>query len=463
MPSERAVWIALFALCVGSRLASTIFYIEDPDSLRFALSMVDYDVARLNPHFPAYPVFCFVAKGIYLILGSYAVAFSLVGGLSTFLLTYSALSYARLSVKSPEGAATTVLLLLNPLMWLMANRYMPDLMGVACVVAVYALTAASDHRKAALGFMLAGLLCGVRLSYAPIVLPPLLFRMTAAGSRYQLALAGTVGLAAWLLPLIAITGWGELIAAAQIQSTGHFGDFGGTIATEPDIAERLVRLAESIWADGFGLYWWERHPVTAVPVLALLVLVATGCRSLPRATLADLWLVPVLGCLLYLVWVFVFQNVIHKSRHILPLLPFLSLALGLAAGALRRRCRPLLRLGLTLCAVTYGYVTLHLIVQHAYPSAIAQVFDHLKSREQDNLHVVATPLIEYYLSARGLQATYAPVETPADLEAVSRIDMPGRLVSVGSRLGDRATVRTFAFYHNPYVNRMWSELVLYEY
>ena len=87
MPSERAVWIALFALCVGSRLASTIFYIEDPDSLRFALSMVDYDVARLNPHFPAYPVFCFVAKGIYLILGSYAVAFSLVGGLSTFLLT----------------------------------------------------------------------------------------------------------------------------------------------------------------------------------------------------------------------------------------------------------------------------------------------------------------------------------------------------------------------------------------
>ena len=52
-------------------------YIEDLDSLRFALGVVDYDVTKLQPHFPAYPVFCFFAKAIYALTDRYAVAFFL--------------------------------------------------------------------------------------------------------------------------------------------------------------------------------------------------------------------------------------------------------------------------------------------------------------------------------------------------------------------------------------------------
>jgi len=54
--SPSGQWIAWGALvigCMASRLATTITYIEDPDSLRFALSVADsYDVAALQPHFP---------------------------------------------------------------------------------------------------------------------------------------------------------------------------------------------------------------------------------------------------------------------------------------------------------------------------------------------------------------------------------------------------------------------------
>ena len=63
--SGGKAWGALLILCLGSRLLSAVYYIEDLDSLRFALGVVDYDVPRLQPHFPAYPVFCFLAKGIY--------------------------------------------------------------------------------------------------------------------------------------------------------------------------------------------------------------------------------------------------------------------------------------------------------------------------------------------------------------------------------------------------------------
>ncbi|MYE87547.1 hypothetical protein F4X33_00930, partial [Candidatus Poribacteria bacterium] len=83
--TEPKMWGIVFILCVGSRLLTTIYYIEDLDSLRFALSMVDYDVTKLQPHFPAYPVFCFVGKLIYAVTGRYALAFSIIGGVSVFL------------------------------------------------------------------------------------------------------------------------------------------------------------------------------------------------------------------------------------------------------------------------------------------------------------------------------------------------------------------------------------------
>ena len=81
--SERVAWVVLLALCLTSRFWSAIYYIEDPDSLRFALAISDYDVAKMQPHFPAYPVFCAIAKIIYSITGRYAVAFAVLGGLAT--------------------------------------------------------------------------------------------------------------------------------------------------------------------------------------------------------------------------------------------------------------------------------------------------------------------------------------------------------------------------------------------
>ncbi len=46
--TEREVWGAVLILCLGSRLMSAVYYIEDLDSLRFALGVVDYDITKLH-------------------------------------------------------------------------------------------------------------------------------------------------------------------------------------------------------------------------------------------------------------------------------------------------------------------------------------------------------------------------------------------------------------------------------
>ena len=80
--------LILFFVCLFSRIFTSIYYIEDIDSLRFAFSLYDYDITKLQPHFPGYPVFCFIAKLIYVVTGSMGITFSIIGGVSVYFLIY---------------------------------------------------------------------------------------------------------------------------------------------------------------------------------------------------------------------------------------------------------------------------------------------------------------------------------------------------------------------------------------
>ena len=269
MTTEFKVWSIVFISCIGTRLLSTIYYIEDLDSLRFALSMVDYDVAKLQPHFPAYPVFCGITKLFYALIRRYALAFSLVGGLSTFFTIFFTLKIAKVQNTTLLGTITIFVVFMNPLLWLMGNRYMPDAMGVACLLAsLYFATAQTESKTDTsgfpnvIGFFLTGILIGIRLSYLPLLVPALLMQLKHPG-RLKCIVAGMVGILVWFIPLLAITGWDTLVTAAQTQSHGHFSDFGGTVTTHPELWFRFTKLFESIWADGFGLYWQGRHLITA--------------------------------------------------------------------------------------------------------------------------------------------------------------------------------------------------------
>ena len=481
MTTEFRIWSIVFISCIGSRLLSTIYYIEDLDSLRFALSIVDYDVSKLQPHFPAYPVFCCITKLFYVITRRYALAFSLVGGLSTFFTICFTLKIAKVQVNTLLGKLAICVIFMNPLLWLMSNRYMPDAMGVACLLAsLYFTTTQEDNTdtlsgsRSTIGFFLAGVLIGIRLSYFPLLVPALVLRLKHSG-RLKCIVAGTIGVFVWLVPLLTITGWNTLIAAAQTQSQGHFSDFGGTVSTHPELWLRLTRLFESIWADGFGLYWSGRHPITACTVIILIGIIAANWRTL------KIWIIekfsgndfPLLnsifiGYVVYLVWILLGQNVIHKSRHVLPLLPFLGLGIAFACDriiASRHQFRYRFAWATVITfLLSYSYVTLHTVAQHTEPTAIAQVHKYLQDKQdeqRDKLHIVSVPLIKYYLVSQAIEAVYIPIKREADLTQLDKLET--EFIVIGSRLPNREPKVEKVFYHNPYVNRMWSEIPVFVY
>ena len=109
---ETYSWWLCFILFFLSRLWSTIYYIEDVDSLRFALAVKNYDITKYQPHFPAYPVFCFCVKILYTLTGRYTFAFSTIGGLSTHFIFYFLIKSLKIAPYSRLGAIVFFLIFL---------------------------------------------------------------------------------------------------------------------------------------------------------------------------------------------------------------------------------------------------------------------------------------------------------------------------------------------------------------
>lgn len=469
-------WGALVVACVGSRLATTITYIEDPDSLRFALSVADeYNIAALQPHFPGYPVFWAAAELFYLPTGSFSASFSVVGGLATGGIVWALLRLRGVALRSVDGAAIAGVVFFSPLVWLMGTRYMPDLLGTATALAALALliravsrrNGAVDETAALGGIVLTGLLAGLRLSYLPLVIAPALFVLWRSRRPVRLVGAGLTSVAVWLVPMILDTGVWTLVDVAWGQTTGHFTDFGGTVQTESDLGRRVAGTVQGLWADGLGGWWPGRHGLTGVVGAGVLGLGGLGAWRLIRNRHSPRRVGWMAGCVLaYGVWMFFFQNVVHKSRHVLPLLALLLPVLAEGVAALWR-CRRKWARGVVLgTAGAYAAVALVLAVQHQSPTAIAQAkrFVEAQTERPGPTRVASVPLVNTYLRSQQVDARFLSIEDSSDVRRLRRADT-GRTFVIGTyaSLLERSPTRTRTFYHNPHVNRMWPKVTVYVY
>ena len=143
---------------------------------------------------------------------------------------------------------------------------MPDTFGAAIMVAaLYFLILHNNfNHKLMVGTFLIGILAGTRLSYLPALIVPVAFAIYKSKTRKNLLYSFVLGNIIWLLPLVWVTGWNDLIIAASKQTIGHFTDFGGTLITENNWSLRLKNFSSSIWADGFGGYLAGRHWLTII-------------------------------------------------------------------------------------------------------------------------------------------------------------------------------------------------------
>lgn len=464
MLTKNQTLFLIFSICIITRVLSSIFYIEDIDSLRFALSVYEYDITKLQPHFPGYPIFSFFAKFIYFFIGNMGVTFSLIGGMSTFCIIYFLLKIADLKPNSPDGYFMTFLILLNPLLWLISNRYMPDIMGLAISISSlhFLLNSENNKHKVLFGFFLFGILAGIRLSYLPLLFIPAGYHLITKKEKIKLFLMFSIGCLIWLIPMISITGFNDLWVFALDHTSGHFNDYGGTIYTENNWTLRLTSFFRSIWADGFAGYWNHRSWITLIISFYLIYFfkgVFNNYKKIYKNNKIILY-----SILLYIIWVLLFQNIIFKTRHILPVLTILILMLSLGQTFTKLKSEKFKRyIHISYFSFLLS-ASLILVLQHKKPSAIAQLKSQFIKKETRPT-IITIPLINYYLRSGGLKTVFINAEDQKKIGKFIESDFNGQAFMIGdfrnSFKHNFKITKDTTFYHNPYVNRMWSELDIY--
>lgn len=352
--------LALLAIALRALYVSP--YLEEWDSVDFALAIHRYSLTEFLPHFPGYPVFLWLAGIAWRIFGddTRALTFTsaVLGG-----LTVVPLYVLALRMLGPREALVAGLLLgVHPFHWLVSEKPLSDAAGTFFVVLFLALAwlALEEREKRGwIPFSLAsvalGLALGVRLSYFPFGVPWLfvLWRLRSSWGWRQvigpvLALAGTVGL--WLEWQVAQEGLPLFVQEALRFTRGHFADWGGTLITDPDPAGRPLRLLQGLLGYGLGLYAFRDTTTKVIFSVLLGMAILLGFRPNLRRAIAIGWREPRVAFLLaatapYLIWIALGQN-LDKGRHFLPLVPLLLLPVSrglIHAGAgLRRGWGPLL-------------------------------------------------------------------------------------------------------------------------
>ena len=452
----------LLLCCVFSRIATAIYYIEDIDSLRFALSLSEYNLIKLQPHFPGYPVFWFFSKILFLFTNNLGLTFSLVGGLSIFVVIYFTLKLYDIKLNSLIGFFCAGTIFCNPLLWLMSNRFMPDLMGLSISIsALYFFSIVRDNNKnIILGFFLFGLLAGVRLSYIPFLIVPVSYHFIIQNNKYMLFSSFFIGCVVWFLPLIYFTGIDDLYIAALDQTRGHFFNFGGTFITDSDWIKRIISIIKYIWADGLGGYWKGRSWQTIFLSISMVYLIISGLLSLKKPKDKTNFLIFFGSAILYLSWILFFQNIIYKSRHILPLLIFFIIFIINGIKSIYFRKNLLDQIVIAVFFLSLINITLVLVQQHRTPSAISQIKDDLVNTPNKQT-IISIPLINYYLNTHGIKADFISVDEKIDIEKIYMLAQDDiLLIGNFSRIfvKDFDVVLDTNYYHNPYVNRMWPHI-----
>ncbi len=446
--------------CVLSRGITSIYYIEDIDSLRFALGVQDYSIINLQPHFPGYPIFIFFAKIVFFLSNSLGITFSTMGGISIFIIIHFTCKLARIELNSPAGLFCSAIIFFNPLLWILSNRYMPDIFGAAIMVAaLYFLILHNDfNRKLMFGIFLIGILAGTRLSYLPALIVPAAIAIYNSKIRKNLFYSFVIGNIVWLLPLLWVTGWNDLIIAASKQTIGHFTDFGGTSITENNWSLRLKNFSSSIWADGFGGYLAGRHWLTIIlSILFAFILMLSANTVIKDFQSNDVTKLLFYSLIIYSIWILFFQNVIHKSRHVIPIIIFLLYFLANSTNTSFWENRVSYTFS-SLYIISLVFVSIILVNQHRSPSAISKLKDHLISMDTND-KIVCIPLVKYYLETHGINANYI------NLNSIDRNNIPDALdgaIVIGNQdelFNDSfQVISDSSYYHNPYVNRMWPEI-----
>ena len=114
----------------------------------------------------------------------------------------------------------------------------------------------------------------------------------------------------------------------------------------------------------------------------------------------------------------------------------------------------------------YMYITIHLTFQHKNPSSISQISSLIVNSENDKIVVFSDGLKLFYWSKLVPDKKVEFVNSQKiNTNTITEYYNSDYTILSTTRLYplENTNYQKFDFYHNPFVNRLWSHLIIYRY
>lgn len=391
--------VSVFLLYFVFRLLLLPPYASSWDEVDYAYGVLDFDVLKMQPHFPGYPFFILGGMLLHFVIDDPVrslQAFNTILWISSILPVYWL--FRQYLVKEKAVIAAVLLFSLSyPGIMLV----LPMSEGAAVSILWWYLW--SLHRAvslrtkdcAILPIILFSLLMGVRLSYIGFGIgliyfwyifwrehKQISFKLKAISFHLVLIILSQ---GIWVSALAANTGsLSTLLQIAFGFTGGHFTEWGGTAESGSPIVERLGTyiMTNILWN---GLFT-QSLLIMIISVL-LFLLTIKNLRFLRLKNLDPGTILLLVSFFSYFFWGLFAQN-IDKPRHILPLA--VLLAFFLITGWMKKMTKAIGGLLILWLFIHLGTGLNILHEYHEEPPAVYQAADYLSGKNDDSPIIVYT-------------------------------------------------------------------------
>lgn len=314
----KILFIVVFSLIL--RLLYISPWLEDWDSVQFALALNNYSIVLHQPHAPGYPLYILLVKFLNIFINNPALSLTY---LSTFLGSIIIIPIYLLSKKmfnSTVAFFASLFFMAAPVSWTLSEVALTNIPGqFFLILIIYLLFIFSENRKAIIILSwLFGLMLGIRFTEFPIIVSLLTFVIFFHKSP-KLAihsfLSFIIGVSSWLIPLILVTGFREFVDSYEWIANYIFSHdtlLGQSFSIKALLSQRLEKL---IFITRIGF-----TPLFSMLSIFSLVWIFTFRKYLRNSRIQFLlvWLISYLISL-----IFVYN--LEVPRYILPLLAPLTI------------------------------------------------------------------------------------------------------------------------------------------
>lgn len=247
-------WMVLLIITVASLLRFLFLspWLEDWDSVQFALALHNYSLVDHQPHAPGYPLYILLGRVLNSFLQNDTLTLTVLSAVFGSLLVFPLFFLTKEMFDKRTAIFASLFAIAIPIEWISSESALTNIPGLFFLILIGYLIYQWKEMpsRIILVSFLAGVMLGVRFTELP-VLVGILGLVFIRQKRIKLGItslaAFLLGVASWILPLISITGFEEFkesygwIANYVIK---HDMLLGQKITAVPDIL--FLRLGE-LW------------------------------------------------------------------------------------------------------------------------------------------------------------------------------------------------------------------------